>query len=154
IPRVRRQLLHEPRLVLRVARDTIDQLGIARDEREVEELGFRLLLVVDPLLLVALERRSLLHGVERLAGKEGLVEDVVDVDVEVAIQSRGALRRRHHLDLRRLDLACAHTSSIAGLRRDPGARSAAGTPFSRSTIPTSSNTSLISKSAPESCVSK
>src|SRR5438093_6027548 len=102
------QVLLQTLAVNRVARDAREQVRIGGDERQVEQLGIRLLLQVDAFLLVALKRNGLLDRVERSAGGEPVVEHVVDVDVELVVDPARALGRLMHLDLRRFHLAFWH----------------------------------------------
>src|SRR4029453_16247350 len=134
------ELLLQPLAIGGVALDAGQEVRVGGDEGEVEQLGFGLLLVVDPLLLVTLERRGALDVVDRLAGQERLVEDVVDVDVEGAVQAGRVLRGGVHLDLRCLHLPLAHASSCGTGSR----RALPGAALSRSTIAISSNASSTS----------
>src|SRR5439155_19574367 len=86
-PRARlgREITNQSRAVVGLALGSLDQFGVVRDEWQVEQLGISLLLRIDPLLLVALERGRLLRGVENLAGDEFLIEDVEGVDVEMSV---------------------------------------------------------------------
>ena len=59
------EVAHQSALVLLVALDALDQIGVGGDERKIEQLGVGFLLGVDPFLLVTLERRRALDGVER-----------------------------------------------------------------------------------------
>ena len=64
------QLLGQAAAILGLALDAGDELGIAGDEGQIEQLGDGLLLGVDAFLSVALERRRLLDRVERAARPE------------------------------------------------------------------------------------
>src|SRR6185436_16308108 len=79
------EVAHQSALVLLVALDALDQIGVGGDERKIEQLGVGFLLGVDAFLLVTLERRRALDGVERFRGPEALVEDIEDVDVKVRV---------------------------------------------------------------------
>lgn len=109
--RFRGEIADQALPVLGVALAAADQVGIAGDERQVEPLGVGLLLEVDALLLVTLERHRALDGLEDLAGEERLVEHVEGVDMELPIEPARVLGRGVHLDLRGLDLSVSHASS-------------------------------------------
>src|SRR5262245_30899945 len=58
------QVAHQPRAVRGVARDAVEQLGVGRDERQIEQLRIGLLLQVDAFLLVPLVLGRALDVVE------------------------------------------------------------------------------------------
>src|SRR5438876_3868838 len=60
VARFGQQVLLEPSAVGGIASDALQQVGIGRDERQIEQLRIGFLLQVDALLLVALERHRLL----------------------------------------------------------------------------------------------
>src|SRR5262252_8025168 len=71
--RLRAQITEQALTVLGITPGPLRQLGIGRDEGQVEQLRIRFLLGVDPLLLVTLEGRGLLYGVEHAADEKALV---------------------------------------------------------------------------------
>src|SRR5262245_52832428 len=93
------QVSNQPRLVIGVAIDALDQRRVGGNERQVEQLRIGFLFQVYALLLVALELRRAFDGVEGLAQHEGLLEHVVDVDVEMSVGAARSCGRFVHANL-------------------------------------------------------